>query len=83
MIGAMEVDYSVPEPPHRQIAAWLRARIEAGEWQPGHAIPSEKTISDETGVARTTARRAVAVLRAEGVIYTVPGRGSYVSRPGP
>ena len=31
-------------------------------------------------VARTTARRAIAVLREEGLIYTVPQRGSYVAR---
>jgi DNA-binding GntR family transcriptional regulator len=31
----------------------------------------------ETGVARSTARRAVALLREQGVVYTVAGRGSY------
>jgi DNA-binding GntR family transcriptional regulator len=30
---------------------------------------------------RSTARRAVAVLREEGLVYTVPNRGSYVTRP--
>jgi DNA-binding GntR family transcriptional regulator len=29
-------------------------------------------------VARTTARRAIAVLREEGLVYTVPQRGTYV-----
>lgn len=75
----MQVDYTIPEPPHRQVAAQIRERIAAGEWAPGHAIPSEKAISDETGVARTTARRAIAVLREEGTVYTVRGRGSYVA----
>jgi DNA-binding GntR family transcriptional regulator len=36
---------------------------------------------DEFEVARTTARRAVGVLRDEGLIYTVPQRGSYVVGP--
>jgi GntR family transcriptional regulator len=75
----MEIDYDAPEPPHRQIAAWLRARIESGELQPGRKIPSEKDIMGETGVARTTARRAVNVLREEGLVITYGGRGSYVA----
>jgi GntR family transcriptional regulator len=75
----MEIDYDAPEPPHRQIAAWLRARIKSGELQPGRKIPSETDIMGETGVARTTARRAVKVLRDEGLVITYGGRGSYVA----
>ena len=76
-----EIDYRAEEPPHRQIAAWILARIESGDLQPGQPVPSEKEITDSFGVARTTARRAIAWLRDEqGVIRTVPGRGSYVVR---
>ena len=76
----IEIDYDAPEPPHRQIAAWLRGKIESGELQPGRKIPSEKDIMDVTGVARTTARRAVAVLREEGLVVTTPGRGTHVAK---
>ena len=55
-----------------------RGKIESGELQPGRKIPSEKDIMDVTGVARTTARRAVAVLRDEGLVVTTPGRGTHV-----
>ncbi|MGI8451334.1 MAG: GntR family transcriptional regulator [Streptosporangiaceae bacterium] len=66
-------------PPHRQIAAWLRARIEAGEFDPAGEIPlpSEKDLVDVFGVARDTARRAVQVPREEGWVVTVPQRGTY------
>jgi len=68
------------EPPYRQIAAWLRARIEAGEFRPGiDPLPSEKEIQELFEVARDTARRAVAVLRDEGLVVTVPQRGTYVA----
>ena len=43
-------------------------------------MPTESELVEEFEVARTTARRAVAVLRDEGLIYTVPNRGSYVTR---
>ena len=34
---------------------------------------------DLSGVARTTARRAVEVLRNEGLVVTIQGRGTYVA----
>ena len=70
-------------PPSRQIAAWLRARIEAGEFRPGEdPLPSEKDLVDLFGVARDTARRAIAVLRDEGLVETIPQRGTYVIKRG-
>lgn len=75
-----EIDYRGDLPPHRQIAGWLRARIESGELAPGAVLPSEKDLMDTFGVARTTVRRAVAALRTEGLVYTVPQRGSYVAK---
>lgn len=70
------------EPPYRQIAAWLRTRIKAGEFRPGEdPLPSEKDLVDMFGVARDTARRAVQTLREEGLVVTVPQRGTYVLPP--
>ena len=69
------------EPPYRQIAAWLRARIEAGEFRPGEdPLPSEAELQELFEVSRDTARRAVKVLRDEGLVVTVPQRGTYVVR---
>ncbi|GIF21398.1 DNA-binding GntR family transcriptional regulator [Actinoplanes tereljensis] len=42
-------------------------------------IASEKDIQQRWGVARATARHAIAELRDRGLVYTVPGRGSFVS----
>jgi GntR family transcriptional regulator len=77
---SLDIDYDAPLAPHRQIAEWIKRAIESGELLPDRPIPSEKTIMDMTGVARTTARRAIAALRDEGIVYTVMGRGSYTSR---
>jgi GntR family transcriptional regulator len=76
---SLEIDYEAPVPPHRQIAEWIKHAIDTGELLPDRPIPSEKTIMDLTGVARTTARRAIAALRDEGIVYTVMGRGSYTT----
>jgi GntR family transcriptional regulator len=75
------IDPIAPVPPYRQIAQIIRRRIGAGEYRPDMRIPTESEIVEEFEVARSTARRAVAVLREEGLVYTVPNRGSYVARP--
>ena len=81
-VDAPEIDYRAELPPHRQIAAWILARIESGDLQPGQPVPSEKELVDTFGVARTTARRAIAYLRETGAVRTVAGRGSYVTERG-
>jgi DNA-binding GntR family transcriptional regulator len=75
----VEIIYDGPVPPHRQIAAWLRERIAAGEFDGGRRLPTQAALVQELGVAATTVRRALAVLREEGLIYTVPARGSFVA----
>lgn len=75
-----EVDHRGTTPPYQQIAAWLRSRIESGELAPGQVLPSEKDLMDTFGVARTTVRRTIAMLRAEGRVETIAQRGSYVTR---
>jgi GntR family transcriptional regulator len=62
------------------IAAIIAERIERGELEPDRPIPSEVQLEQEFGVARATARKAVAVLREEGLVVTVPGLGTYVSK---
>ena len=77
------IDPIAPVPPYRQIADILRRRIASGKYRPDTRIPTESELVEEFEVARTTARRAVSVLREEGMIYTVPNRGSYVARETP
>jgi DNA-binding GntR family transcriptional regulator len=42
-------------------------------------LPSVKQLQEEYAVGRDTALRAVEILRTEGVVFTVPRRGTYVS----
>ena len=73
-----KIDPTGPVPPYKQIAAIIRARIESGEYPKGTRIPTESEMVETWEVARTTARRAIALLREEGLVTTVPQRGSYV-----
>ncbi|GII33275.1 hypothetical protein Pmi06nite_67170 [Planotetraspora mira] len=66
-------------PLYRQIANDLIDRIRGGDLRPRRPVPSETTLVQQYDVARETVRKAIAVLREEGWIYTVPQRGSFVS----
>jgi GntR family transcriptional regulator len=74
------IDYDSAEPPYRQLAAILRARIEAGEITT--RLPGERALQQEFGMAIVTVRKAVRVLRDEGIVRTTPGWGTYVIEPG-
>ncbi|MEU5186971.1 winged helix-turn-helix domain-containing protein [Streptomyces klenkii] len=77
-MAAMKINHRAPDPPYRQIAADLTQEIESGALAPGSPMPSEKELVERYGVARNTVRSALALLRDAGLVYTVPGRGTYV-----
>ncbi|MEQ4302215.1 GntR family transcriptional regulator [Plantactinospora sp. B6F1] len=60
---------------YRDIAARIRARIEAGEWTPGTRLPRLDDFAAEYGANRDTVGRAIAVLETEGYVWAVQGRG--------
>ncbi|MDT7743535.1 MAG: hypothetical protein QOE59_2613 [Actinomycetota bacterium] len=63
--------------PFRRVAAALRARI-ATDLAPGDRIPSVRALVAEFGVASATASRAVALLRDEGLVESLPRVGTVV-----
>ena len=73
------VDHGSPVPAYEQLAGLLRERIAAGDW-PSGPLPAVEQLKQEYDVERDTVLRAVAMLRAEGLVYTVPMRGLYVTR---
>ena len=77
----MSIDREGPVPPYRQIAGIIRKRITEGEIPPGRRIPSLVEMEQEFGVARDTLRKAVQVLKDEGLVETVTGMGVYVKQP--
>jgi len=64
---------------YRQLADILRDQIAAGTLPPGAGLPSELRLSQDHGIARSTARQAIAVLRSEGLVAP-DGRKGYVVR---
>lgn len=69
-------------PKHVQLADYIRARIADGTYPPKSRIPSEISFVQETGFARDTVRKAIAILLAENRVYIVKGLGTFVSEDG-
>ncbi|MDX3855621.1 winged helix-turn-helix domain-containing protein [Streptomyces sp. AK02-01A] len=76
------IEHDAPEPPFRQLAGIIRARIRRGDWKPRRPISSESRLGEEYGLSRPTVRRAIAALVAEDVLFVVPQRGTYVQETG-
>jgi GntR family transcriptional regulator len=73
------VDEGSAEYPYVQIADQLRAGISSGEIGP--LLPSIMELTEQTGLAPGTIRRAFKILIDEGLIITRPGRGTFVREP--
>jgi len=65
-------------PVYLQLAAILRGQIERGELAPRRPLPSINRLAQQYEVARGTVEKAIQVLRDEGLVRTVIGRGVYV-----
>lgn len=76
--GMEDIDPDGPEPVYRQLAAILREQIERGEIQPRRPIPSKAQLRGRYGVSGQTVDRAVDILRADGLLLTVKGKGLFV-----
>ena len=74
-----ELDRDGGTPPYQQIAARLRAAMDSGELEAGDRLPSEAELVAHYGIARMTARQAIAELRAEGRAVAEQGRGTFVA----
>jgi GntR family transcriptional regulator len=72
-----EIDPEAPLTEYKQLAGILRARIARGDWEAGRRIASETDLTQQYGLARSTVRRAIAVLVEEGLVFTVPQRGTF------
>ena len=62
-----------------EIAAQLRERIVAGEWAPGSTLPRLDVLAVEYRADKNTISRAIGeVLEPEGLVWSVPRRGTIV-----
>ena len=67
------------QPLYLQIKDLLTQSLDAGEWKPGEAIPSETVLAARYKVSQGTVRNAIAVLAAENIVVRRQGKGTFVA----
>jgi GntR family transcriptional regulator len=79
--GRVRRDRDNPLPLYHQVAAGIRDQIRAGTLAPGARLASESALSQQVGVSRMTARQAIALLVADGLVVVRHGVGTFVAEP--
>jgi GntR family transcriptional regulator len=72
---------AVHEARYRSIAADIAAKIRAGHYAPGEALPAQRELSASYGVTLMTLRQALRQLSDDMLIVQQPGRGTFVAPP--
>lgn len=75
----INIDKQGRSPVYEQIKNQILTLINLGVYPPHSKLPSIRAVSAETGVNINTVKRAFSELEISGVIYSVPGTGSFVS----
>ena len=73
------INYRDPRPIYEQIRAELRRLMLTGALPPGSRLPSVRELAGQSAINPNTIQRAYNELEAEGYIYSVAGKGSFVS----
>jgi len=73
------VNYKDPRPIYEQVKDSLRRAILTGVMVPDEKIPSVREAAAQLAINPNTIQKAYRELEAEGYIYSVPGKGSFVS----
>jgi DNA-binding GntR family transcriptional regulator len=63
---------------YERVAADIAQRIRDGELAPGTRLRAERELAAHYGIAYTTMRKAMKVLRDQGYISTIHGQGTFV-----
>ncbi len=79
----ISIDKQSRVPVYEQIKTQILTLINLGIFKPDTKLPSIRQISAETGVNVNTVKKAFNELEIGGIIYTVPGTGSFVSEEAP
>ncbi len=79
MDEASGADKRRSESAYRRLYHELRDALENGEFREGRRMPTEAELCRRYGVSRHTVRQAFQDLVAEGLVYRVPGRGTFAT----
>lgn len=77
------LDFLSRTPIYEQIKEQISALVGSGALKAGDQLPSLRQMSSELSVNINTIKRAFSDLESQGIIYSVAGKGSFISNNTP
>ena len=78
-MGVITVDTRDRKPIYEQLTENIRRLVLQGVLQPHEQLPSVRALAVELAINPNTIQKAYAELERQGITYSLPGRGSFVS----
>lgn len=76
----LQVDFKSGMPVYLQLVEQVRYAAASGALRPGEPLPSIRPLAEDLRVNRNTIAKAYAELESQGVIETLPGKGSFLKQ---
>lgn len=77
----MLISYQSKDPIYIQIVSQIKKLVLDGKLKPGDSIPAMRTLAKDLSVSVITVQKAYEILRDEGFLNTVVGKGTFVEMP--
>ena len=78
-MGVITVDTRDRKPIYEQLTDNIRRLVLQGVLQPNEQLPSVRALAVELAINPNTIQKAYAELERQGITYSLPGRGSFIS----
>ncbi|MCD8085866.1 MAG: GntR family transcriptional regulator [Clostridiales bacterium] len=75
----LELDYRSRVPISEQLVAGIVRLVACDVLSPGEQLPSVRSMAQQLGINPNTVQKAYRALEQLGTIYSLPGKGSFVS----
>lgn len=75
------ISYQSKDPIYIQIVSQIKKLVLDGKLKPGDSIPAMRTLAKDLNVSVITVQKAYEILRDEGFLNTVVGKGTFVEKP--
>lgn len=72
------INFDKKEPIYEQLYNYIKNMLEDGMLSSSSKLPSTREISENLNISRNTVVKAYEILEADGYIYTIKGKGSFV-----
>ncbi len=73
------VDVKSRKPIYEQLVESVKTSVVKGFMKPDEPLPSVRQLAGELAINPNTIQKAYAELERQGIVYSVPGKGSFVS----